>query len=100
MIRAFAVACLGLLLFSASAAAEPALPEGFQDEVVFEGLEQATNFRFAPDGRVFVAEKPGQIVVYENLNDLSPEVFADLRGDVYDNGDRGLLGLALDPNLN
>jgi glucose/arabinose dehydrogenase len=81
------------------AAADPALPAGFQDEVVFSGIEQPTNFRFADDGRVFVATKPGQILVYSSLADTTPEVFADLRGDVYDNGDRGLLGLALDPEF-
>jgi glucose/arabinose dehydrogenase len=99
VIRAFAVACLGLLVLVASAAAEPALPEGFQDSVVLENIEQPTNFRFAPDGRVFVAEKPGKIDVFENIEDTTPEVFADLRTDVYDSGDRGLLGLALDPKF-
>lgn len=83
-----------------SAAADPALPPGYQDEVVFEGLEQPTNFRFAPEGkRIFVAEKAGVIKVYDDLEDTNPEVFADLRGDVYDFGDRGLLGLALDPEF-
>jgi glucose/arabinose dehydrogenase len=90
---------VALLAIPASAAAEPALPPGFQDEVVFGGLEQPTNFRFAPDGRVFVAEKPGRIKVFDNLEDTKPEVFADLRGSVYDNGDRGLLGLELDPEF-
>ncbi len=99
MIRAFSIACLGLLLLAATAAAEPALPEGFQDSVVFDHLEQPTNFRFAPDGRVFVAEKPGKILVFENVEDTTPEVFADLRTDVYETGDRGLLGLALDPRF-
>jgi glucose/arabinose dehydrogenase len=99
--RLSAFACLGLALLAvpATAAAEPALPPGFQDEVVFKGLEQPTNFVFAEDGRVFVAEKPGRILVYEDLEDKTPTVFADLRGDVYDNGDRGLLGLALDPEF-
>jgi glucose/arabinose dehydrogenase len=99
LIRAFALSCLGLLLLAASAVAEPALPEGFQDSVAIGNLEQPTNFRFAPDGRVFVAEKPGKILVYENIEDTTPEVFADLRTDVYDSGDRGLLGLALDPDF-
>jgi glucose/arabinose dehydrogenase len=90
---------LALLAVPAIASADPALPPGFQDEVVFDGLEQPTNFRFADDGRVFVAEKPGRILVYEDLKDPTPEVFADLRGDVYDNGDRGLLGLELDPEF-
>jgi glucose/arabinose dehydrogenase len=89
----------GLLALPSLAAAEPALPPGFQDETVFAGIEQPTNFRFAPDGRVFVATKPGEILVYENVNDTTPTVFADLRGDVYDNGDRGLLGIELDPKF-
>jgi glucose/arabinose dehydrogenase len=96
---ASAVAALVALAVPAQAAAEPALLPGFQDEVVFSGLEQPTNFVFAPDGRVFVAEKPGRIKVFDSLTDEEPTVFADLRGDVYDNGDRGLLGLALDPKF-
>jgi glucose/arabinose dehydrogenase len=94
-----AIAALGLLCLPAFAAAEPALPTGFQDELVFGNLEQPTNFRFAADGSVFVAEKPGKIMVYDSLSDPTPEVFADLRTDVYDNGDRGLLGIALDPKF-
>jgi glucose/arabinose dehydrogenase len=93
------LAALLALALPAGAAAEPALLPGFQDEVVFEGLEQPTNFVFAPDGRVFVAEKPGRIKVFDNLADTTPTLFADLRIDVYDNGDRGLLGLALDPDF-
>jgi glucose/arabinose dehydrogenase len=94
------LAALGLLLaLPSAAAAEPELPPHFQDEVVFEGLEQPTNFRFAADGRVFVAEKPGRILVFDNLSDPDPTVFADLRGAVYDHGDRGLLGIELDPEF-
>jgi glucose/arabinose dehydrogenase len=99
------VVAAAALIFCASgflaalAAAEPALPEGFQDEVAIGNLEQPTNFRFAKDGRIFVAEKPGKILVFKNLDDTEPKVFADLRTKVYDNGDRGLLGLALDPKF-
>ncbi len=87
------------LLGAPLAGAEPALPPGFQDSVAIGGLEQPVNFRFAPDGRVFVAEKPGRILVYESLEDTTPAVFADLRTDVYETGDRGLLGIALDPKF-
>lgn len=94
------LAVLGVLLaLPSAAAAEPQLPPNFQDEVVFEGIEQPVNFRFAPDGRVFVATKPGEILVYDSVNDPTPTVFADLRGDVYDHGDRGLLGIELDPKF-
>jgi glucose/arabinose dehydrogenase len=97
--RLAALLAFGALALPSLASAEPALPPGFQDEVVFDGIEQPTNFRFAPDGRIFVATKPGEILVYKDLGDSEPTVFADLRGDVYDNGDRGLLGLALDPKF-
>lgn len=88
-----------LLALSPLAAADPTLPPGFQDEVAISNIQQPTAFRFAPDGRVFVATKPGQIYVYETIEDTTPELFADLRTDVYDTGDRGLLGLALDPKF-
>jgi glucose/arabinose dehydrogenase len=88
-----------LLALPSLAVAEPQLPAHFQDEIVFEGIEQPVNFRFAADGRVFVATKPGEILVYDSVNDPTPTVFADLRGDVYDHGDRGLLGIELDPKF-
>lgn len=97
---ALIVACITAALVSAStAAAEPALPEGFQDTIAFADLEQPVAFRFSPDERVFVAEKGGLIKVYDDLEDKEPTVFADLRTKVYDHGDRGLLGLALDPEF-
>jgi len=88
-----------LLSLPAVAGAEPTLPSGFQDATVFENLAEPTVLRFAPDGRIFVAEKAGLIKVYSGLNDQSPEVFADLRTEAYDHGDRGLLGLVLDPKF-
>lgn len=97
---ALIVACIASVLASAAtAAAEPALPEGFQDSIAFADLEQPVAFRFSPDERVFVAEKGGLIKVYDDLEDEEPTVFADLRTKVYDHGDRGLLGLALDPEF-
>jgi glucose/arabinose dehydrogenase len=89
-----------------SAAAAPVLPSGFRDTVLpFEGLqagqgiEEPTAFRFAPDGKVFVGEKSGKILVYDSLSDHTPTLFADLRTEVYNANDRGLLGLALDPKF-
>ena len=90
----------------ASAAAEPVLPSGFRDTILpFEGLtpgqgiDEPTAFRFAPGGKVFVAEKSGKILVYDDLSDPTPTLFADLRTEVYNANDRGLLGLALDPQF-
>ena len=75
------------------------LPDGFQETVLFSGLTAPTAVRFAPDGRVFVAEKSGLIKVFDNTSDTTPTVFADLRSNVHDFWDRGLLGLALHPDL-
>jgi glucose/arabinose dehydrogenase len=75
------------------------LPSGFRDTVAIPDLREPTAVRIADDGRVFVARKNGEIVVYEDFDDPEPELFADLRAEVYDHGDRGLLGLALDPGL-
>jgi glucose/arabinose dehydrogenase len=75
------------------------LPAGFQDSVVWSGLNQPTAIRFSPDGRVFIAEKSGRIKVFDGLTDTTPTLFADLNVNVYNYWDRGLLGLALDPNF-
>ena len=75
------------------------LPDGFQETVVFSGLVNPTVVRFAPDGKVFVAEKRGVIKVFDSLADTTPTQFADLNVNVYNFWDRGLLGMALDPNF-
>jgi glucose/arabinose dehydrogenase len=72
---------------------------GFSDSVMFTGLEQPTSFQFSADGRVFVAEKSGLVKVFDSLSDSSPDVFADLRTQVHNYWDRGLLGLALAPTF-
>ncbi len=89
------IACLA----GGASAAHAATPPGFRDSEVFTGLESPTALRFSPDGRVFVAEKSGLIKVFDSLDDKTPTVFADLRTQVYNFWDRGLLGMALDPQF-
>ena len=72
-------------------------PAGFTDSVAMSGLTNPIMVRFAADGRIFVAEKSGIIKVFDNLSDATPTVFADLRTNVHDFWDRGMLGMALDP---
>jgi glucose/arabinose dehydrogenase len=88
-----------LLAATAPAASAATLPAGFQESIVFSGLQNPTVVRFAPDGRVFVAEKRGVIKVFDSLTDTTPDVFADLNVNVYNFWDRGLLGMALAPNF-
>ncbi|HKP60093.1 MAG TPA: PQQ-dependent sugar dehydrogenase [Polyangiales bacterium] len=72
---------------------------GFQDQLVVSGLEQPTAVRFARDGRIFIAEKSGLVKVFDPNRDARPNVFADLRTNVYNYWDRGLLDLELHPNF-
>jgi glucose/arabinose dehydrogenase len=71
------------------------VPTGFAEQVAFSGLTEPTELEFAPDGRVFVAEKGGRIKVFDNLADPTATVFADLSANVHNQWDRGLLGMAL-----
>ncbi|MGN9912860.1 discoidin domain-containing protein [Phytohabitans sp. LJ34] len=80
-------------------AAAVVLPSGFQEQTVYSGLNLPMNMEFAPDGRVFVAEKRGRILVYDGLADPTPTTFADLSANVHNQNDRGLLGLALHPGF-
>ena len=77
------------------------LPAGFRDLTVFSGLTEPTTVRFAPfpDNRIFVTEKSGLIKEYDNLSDPTPTIVADLRTEVHNFWDRGLLGMALHPDF-
>ncbi|WP_260194487.1 PQQ-dependent sugar dehydrogenase [Actinophytocola gossypii] len=74
-----------------------AVPPGFTDTVVISGLSNPTNAAFAPDGRLFVTEKRGLVKTFDSIADTTAAVTADLRPQVQDFWDRGLLGLAVDP---
>jgi glucose/arabinose dehydrogenase/PKD repeat protein len=93
------VGFLCLLVVAAATANAQTLRPGFRQSAAFTGLTQPTAVKFASDGRVFVAEKSGLIKVFDNLSDTTPTVFADLRTNVHNFWDRGLLGLELHPNF-
>ena len=87
----------GSLQSTALAAAAP--PAGFTESVAVSGLAAPASVRFAPDGRMFVGEKRGRILMFDSLSDLTPTVWADFSTSVHDFWDRGFLGMALDPNF-
>ena len=68
---------------------------GFADEPVTGGLSAPTAMEFAPDGRLFVTQQGGAIRVIKN-GALLPNAFASFNVDAA--GERGLLGIAFDPN--
>lgn len=92
-------AVLGCLVPTPPIVEGATLPPGFSESVVFSGLSNPTVVRFSPDGRVFVAEKSGLIKVFSSLSATSPTVFHDLRKNVHNFWDRGLLGLELHPDF-
>src|ERR687886_502441 len=90
------VLCSLAVVVGPAAPAAAAVPAGFAEVTAFSGLVQPTNVRFAPDGRVFVAEKRGVVKVFDSLDDPTATVVADLRTEVHNFWDRGLLGMAVD----
>jgi glucose/arabinose dehydrogenase len=71
-----------------------ALPGGFA-ETQIAGLSNATALALHPDGRIFVCQQSGELRVIKN-NALLATPFTTLT--VNASGERGLLGIAFDPN--
>lgn len=94
---AILLAALGLASL-APAAAQPSLPDGFAVETVTLGpfTSQPTGFAFLPDGRLLVTERTtGFVHLVPTTSTAS--VVIDTIPDVTSNGERGLLGVAVDP---
>jgi len=89
------IACI-LLVLVACAASAATLPSGFSESVVASGISSPTAMDFAPDGRLFVCQQNGQLRVIKNDVLLSTP-FLTVTPD--SNGERGLLGVAFDPNF-
>ena len=85
--------CFLLLTFFSTHAAT--LPAGFT-ETTISGIVSPTAMEIAPDGRIFVCEQGGRLRVIKN-GALLPDPFLTLNVD--SNGERGLLGVAFDPNF-
>lgn len=73
-----------------------ALPSGFAEQTIASGMSSPTAMAFAPDGRLFVAEQTGALRVIKN-GALLVTPFVTL--SVNSSGERGLLGVAFDPNF-
>ncbi|MBE8969004.1 PQQ-dependent sugar dehydrogenase [Nostocales cyanobacterium LEGE 12452] len=71
----------------------------FALDTVVSGLNQPTAFEWTPDGNsMFIAQKNGVVRVMKNGTLLSTP-FTDIRGQVNDTRDRGLLGIAVHPDF-
>ena len=88
--------CLLVMVGAAGLAGAATVPAGFTDSVVAAGLTNPTAMALAPDGRIFVCEQGGALRVIKN-GALLPTPF--LTVTVNSSGERGLLGVAFDPNF-
>jgi glucose/arabinose dehydrogenase len=64
---------------------------------VLSGLVAPVDLEFAPDGRLFIAEQAGRVRIQRPDGTLA--TFADLRPVVDHTDERGLLGIAFDPDF-
>jgi glucose/arabinose dehydrogenase len=71
------------------------LPPGFTETNLVSGLDSPTAMEFAPDGRLFVLEQTGDV----NLIRGDGTTWTALHLDVDSAGERGLLGIAFDPDF-
>jgi glucose/arabinose dehydrogenase len=72
------------------------VPAGFTDAVVASGLNNPSAMALAPDGRIFVCQQGGALRVIKNGVLLATPF---LTVPVDSTGERGLLGVAFDPNF-
>ncbi len=95
---ALVVSLLAPMAFASRGEAATTLPSGFTETVVSSAnLFAPTLMAFAPDGRLFVAQQNGVIRILKNGVMLSTP-FIRITG-VETSTDRGVLGLAFDPNF-
>jgi glucose/arabinose dehydrogenase len=85
-----------LLVTSLTAARAATLPSGFVETRLAAGLDRPTAMTVAPDGRIFVCEEKGRLRIIKDGALLS-KPFVTVK--VLAHGERGLLGVVLDPEF-
>ena len=71
-------------------------PANFSQVAVASGISNPTVLAFAPDGRIFVAQQNGALIVIKDGVKLSTPA---IQISVNSSGERGLIGIALHPNF-
>ena len=89
---------LALLGVPSSARAATQLPLGFSDELVADALDQPVGMAFLPDGRLLVVEQnTARILLLNGAPGFPLVLVGTVPGLSTNNGERGLLGIAVDP---
>ncbi|RZS75371.1 DUF7594 domain-containing protein [Pseudobacter ginsenosidimutans] len=93
--RLLMLCCLVFLMLFRHAQAQT-LPSNFTRVQVATGLTSPTAMAFTPDNRILVCQKGGQLRVIKNGSLLSTPAISL---SVNTSGERGLIGVAVDPNF-
>ncbi|MDQ6858096.1 MAG: PQQ-dependent sugar dehydrogenase [Chloroflexota bacterium] len=67
------------------------------DTVIQSGLSIPWDIAFAPDGRMFMTERMGNIVIFESAQPNAKRLGSMKVPDVHSMGEAGLMGIVLDP---
>ncbi|MDO6807541.1 malectin domain-containing carbohydrate-binding protein [Zobellia galactanivorans] len=93
-VTSFLITCL--IVFTGSFRAEAQLTDEFSKVDIVTGLSNATSFKFAPDGRIFILDRFGEVQIYKP--DEQYTVSAGVI-PVYHEHEDGLVGIAVDPDF-
>ena len=91
------LACLAVGLTLSIPARAATIPAGFEESLVAT-VPAPTALAFTPDGRLLITSQLGQLYVYQN-GVLLPTPALDLTAQICTELERGLLGIAVDPDF-
>lgn len=101
------VSLVATAMLLAPAAGAVNLPPGFQlrtlpfpvatSPTYANGVQKPTTLEFAPDGKIFIAERNGRVIEFDSKEDTTPTLVLSILDKVMARGDRGILGMKLDP---
>jgi glucose/arabinose dehydrogenase/PKD repeat protein len=94
---ALAFVVVALLAYAPAASAAATVPQDFADQPI-ASLGAPTALAFTPDGRMLIATQAGNLRVLTD-GALQPTPALALGSRVCSNSERGLLGVAVDPNF-
>jgi len=84
------------LIVTTNPASAATVRRGFRETVIASGLENPTAMTVAPDGRIFVTQQRGEVRIIKD-GILLPDPFVTVEVPLFDAGEQGLIGIALDP---
>jgi glucose/arabinose dehydrogenase len=86
-----------IVLMQSFASAAQFNNSGFSLQRITAGLDLPTAIAFHPDGRIFIAQKNGVVRIWQD-GSLLASPFVTI-GEVNNHRDRGLIGIAIDPEF-